>query len=115
MIVALLILASATSFTVQCSAPDMSVYSSTVSFTCTFSEAVSLHRVERVLVPNFVSVSPMEGEHTVFTVTAGVVDNTLGTMTLLLGEGAFATAQEESSEYSVSVACASLARFLMCR
>ena len=82
----------------------MSVYSSTVSFTCTFSEAVSLHRVERVLVPNFVSVSPMEGEHTVYTVTAGVVDNTLGTITLLLGEGAFATAQEQSPEYSVSVA-----------
>ena len=82
----------------------MSVYSSTVSFTCTFSEAVSLHRVERVLVPNFVSVSPMEGEHTVYTVTAGVVDNTLGTITLLLGEGAFATAQEQFPEYSISVA-----------
>ena len=84
----------------------MSVYSSTVSFTCTFSEAVSLHRVERVLVPNFVSV---------YTVTAGVVDNTLGTITLLLGEGAFATAQEQSSEYSVSVACALRAFFLMGR
>lgn len=93
----------------------MSAYSSTVSFTCTFSEAVSLHRVERVLVPNFVSVSPMEGEHTVYTVTAGVVDNTLGTITLLLGEGAFVTAQEQSSEYSVSVACAWSPHFLMCR
>lgn len=115
MIVVLLLLASATSFSVQCSTPDMSVYSSTVSFTCTFSEAVSLHRVERVLVPNFVSVSPMEGEHTVYTVTAGVVDNTLGTITLLLGEGAFATAQEQSPEYSVSVACALRAFFLMGR
>lgn len=83
----------------------MSTYSPQVSFVCTFSESVSLNRVERIFVPNFVSVSPMSGEHTVYTVVAGVTDNTLGEISLLLGEGAFVKGTERSPEYTVTVSC----------
>lgn len=105
MIVALLLSVTVSALSVQCEAPSMDVYSPMVSFHCTFSEPAVLANAERVFVPNFVSVSPDSGMHSEFNVTAGVTDNTMGVITLLLGEGAFRTESETSPEYSVSVSC----------
>lgn len=89
----------------QCDAPDMAVYSPVVEFTCHFSEAVALHNVERVFIPNIDSISPLQGESDTFVIKARVEDNTLGVLTLLLGEGAFKSAEMLSEEYRVSVSC----------
>ena len=96
---------TASAFSVQCEVPDMSVYAPQVVFTCTFSEAVQINRLERVFIPNFVSISPMDGVSESYTITASVVDNTKGTITLLLGEGAFIAGEVLSEEYSTSVSC----------
>ena len=85
----------------------MSVYAPQVVFTCTFSEAVRIYRPERIFVPNFVSISPMDGVSEQFAITASVTDNTKGELTLLLGEGAFVAGESLSEEYSTTVSCTS--------
>lgn len=92
----------------QCEVPDMSVYAPQVVFTCTFSEAVRINKLERIFVPNFVSISPMDGESEQYAITVGVEDNTKGEMTLLFGEGAFISGETVSEEYSVTVVCSDL-------
>ena len=114
-LVALLLLSCSTAFTVQCTTPDMNTYSPQVSFVCTFSESVSLNHVERIFVPSLVSVSPLSGEHTVYTVVAEVQDDTLGEISLLLGEGAFGKGEERSPEYMVTVTCSNCVLGLMSR
>ena len=84
----------------------MSVYSPEVAFTCTFSEPVALASIDRVFVPNFVSISPTTGASETFVIRAGVVDNTMGQLTLVLGPGAFKSGDALSEEYSASVSCA---------
>lgn len=86
----------------------MSVYSPQVVFTCSFSEAVSIKKLELVFVPNFVSISPMDGASEQFSITVNVVDNTKGEITLLLAEGAFTNGEAVNEEYSATVACLSL-------
>lgn len=83
----------------------MDHYSRTVSFHCTFSEPAVLENAARVFVPRFVSLSPSSGESTEFVITAETEDNTIGMITLLLGEGAFRSGSELSPEYSVSASC----------
>lgn len=108
LVVALLLCFTATAFSVQCEVPDMSVYSPQVVFTCSFSEAVSIKKLELVFVPNFVSISPMDGASEQFSITVNVVDNTKGEITLLLAEGAFTNGESVNEEYSATVACLSL-------
>ena len=93
----------------------MERYAPTVSFRCTFSEPAVLENAARVFVPRLVSLSPSSGESTEFVITAGVEDNSIGMITLLLGEGAFRSGSELSPEYSVSASCGLFGARLTCR